>query len=182
MRSISGRIAIVALVVLASVGCKGKKKPNEAQAGPGSTPPGNAQDAAVPSGDNGTVGEGLGLFERLEAEKQARPAGTPNADTILAALESAGVKVKTRKQFLGSTVLAIYCTGGQTAAGVAIAVCEYASAEAAARGREHTIARFPIEGREIWINGRTTLAVSRATPSSENEREITLAKETFSKL
>lgn len=102
------------------------------------------------------------LANRLREESGARPDVTPSAESVLAALASAGIEVKDVKQYLAATVHASYCLGGRTAAGLAVAVCEYPDAEAAARGRSYSLERFRAvaPGRDVLLNGENTLTLT----------------------
>jgi hypothetical protein len=76
-----------------------------------------------------------GIAARLGYEATHRPATGPSSDRVLDALEAAGIKLAERRQFLGIAMKASYCAGGTTSDGVAISVCEYATAEAAQAGK-----------------------------------------------
>jgi hypothetical protein len=61
---------------------------------------------------------------------------------VLDAIDAAGLPVLQRRQFLGVTVHASYCAGGTTRAGLAVSVCEYPSADAAAAGKAYADRQF----------------------------------------
>lgn len=123
--------------------------------------------------------EPTSLRARLAAEAATRPTGTPTVEEVLAALESAGVSVPERRQFLAATVAARYCAGGRTAKGLAVSVCEYESAEAAKRGRKLSRERFgaAAPARDILINRATTLTLGGEVPAEQKG-----ASEAFAKL
>jgi hypothetical protein len=101
------------------------------------------------------------LVGRLSYEAAHRPAATPRAEDVLAALERAGVRLDDHKQYVAATARAAYCVGGQTSDGLSVAVCEYESPAAATAGRAHITARFQIPDLERVIHqrGATTLAL-----------------------
>jgi hypothetical protein len=104
------------------------------------------------------------LAGTLRAEASRRPTVGLRAETVFAALADAGVVVDAPHQYLGATARADYCAGGTTADGLAVAVCEYASAEAAAAGRDHVERRYAAMNsfREIHVRGATTLTLTTA--------------------
>src|SRR5437868_3266934 len=102
------RPSFVALVVILLAGCRERPLP----AAPPPAPP------AAPA---------FTLLERLQAEAEARPGGKPAAEEVRAALETQGFPVERWKQVLAAPVGARFCMAGQTAGGVGVAVCEYAS-------------------------------------------------------
>ncbi len=94
-------------------------------------------------------------------EGQNRPTAKPNADDVFAAMVKAGVAVGERKQSLGSTYKAAYCTGGYTTDGaLALSVCEYASEAEATAGRDFAATLFPnLTTRSVRAHKTNTLTV-----------------------
>lgn len=82
------------------------------------------------------------LVEHLRYEAAHRPASPVSADVVLDALDHTGVKLDGRHQYAGFTMNAKYCAGGRTAAGIAVAVCEYATPDAAVAGKAFMDQRF----------------------------------------
>lgn len=108
---------------------------------------------------------------RLQYEATHRPTaapGAPRAEDVLASLAAAGIELAEQKQYVAMTVKAAYCVGGQTAAGLSIAVCEYTSPAAAAAGRAFVEARFRVPDltRVIHVRGATTLALGHHAGSA----------------
>lgn len=116
-------------------------------------------------------GPPLGLGQRLAEEARSRPSGTPRAEAVLDAIEKSGIAIGKRQQYLAVVVGAKYCLGGNTPSRLAVSVCEYGSAEGAARGRELAMARFKAVEKVIHVNAKTTLTLSRmgALPEAEGE-------------
>ncbi len=82
------------------------------------------------------------LVARLRYESSHRPSSAITAERVLDALEQAQLPVSSRRQYLGGTLQASYCTGGASRDGLAIAVCEYPDAEAAVAGKQLMDRRF----------------------------------------
>jgi hypothetical protein len=100
---------------------------------------------------------------RLQYEATHRPAAdaSPRVEDVLASLAAAGITLAEQKQYIAMTVKAAYCVGGQTEAGLSIAVCEYETPAAAEAGRTFVTERFRIPDldRAIHVRGATTLAL-----------------------
>lgn len=122
-------------------------------------------DHIAASGDRVSVESIRTVGGRLEYEATHRPAATPKAEDVLAALDRAGIALAEQKQYVAMTVKAAYCVGGQTAEGLSIAICEYASPAEAAAGRAYVTDRFRIPDLErvIHVRGATTLALGHHT-------------------
>jgi hypothetical protein len=120
-----------------------------------------AAPKAIPSVDPNAPSPGDSLFSRLGHEAASRPKIKPNADDVYAALDKAGVGVPTRKQSLGSTYHATYCTGGYNAdASLAVDVCEYADEAAGKAGYDYSKTLFPgMTSRTVVANKATVLVV-----------------------
>jgi hypothetical protein len=120
----------------------------------------------------------LSLMERLAHEAAHRPAAALPAERVQSTLSAHGYAIERWKQVLASPVNARFCMAGQTEAGVGVAVCEYESAQAAARGAAHSRATFDrlIPNRQLEVNGQTLLTVTRpgAALAGEARRLATL--------
>ena len=113
------------------------------------------------------------LAERLAKEAASRPAGTPRAEDVAAALGRAGVGLRSFQQVLARTVSARFCMAGHTDAGLAVSVCEFADDAAAARGADYSRRTFDrlIPNRRLQRNGPTLLTLTGAatTPAAGGE-------------
>ena len=103
---------------------------------------------------------------QLAEEAASRPAGARRVEDVLAAIGRAGVALEAQRQYVARTVAASYCAGSQTAAGLAVSVCEYADEAAARNGKAIMERRFPMPHREIVVRGRNTVTVV-AVPGTE---------------
>jgi hypothetical protein len=123
------RLAFAILVLLTACGKKPEDPaaPTEAAA---QKPSGPRTVAQQPSQDI------RGLVGTLHSEAAKRPGIDVTAEKVFDALAGAGVALQARKQYLASTAHASYCAGGKTHDGIAVAVCEYADAAAAAEGKK----------------------------------------------
>ncbi len=188
MRTMIRLAPLAAILVLAGspLGCVKKPPPEEQPAVPSPSAPVNSAplaagpNSASPPFDPAAVG---GLKLTLDRESASRPTGTPKAEQVFAALEKAGVKVDGIRQQLGATHGANYCSGGATAAGLGVNVCEYADAEAATAGRERSLKLLAgIKNREIFVNKKTTLTMMRGDGATGAAQERDKAVEAFKKL
>jgi hypothetical protein len=120
-----------------------------------------AADAAALASPTAPLGPGETLSGQLAAEAQHRPAIKPNADDVFAAFERAGAPVPRKQQSLGKTYQSPFCEGGYTKdAKLAINVCEYLDASAAAAGLAVAKTTFPgITNRKLWTHKATTVAI-----------------------
>jgi hypothetical protein len=158
------------LMGLALTSCKQAPPPS---AGSGSVPPGAFAlppdaEPSPPLPAASPRAPAMTGMKTLASQLQREAAGRPNialsADAIVAALADAGHPVDHRRQYLALTARAAYCSGGKTAGGLAIVVCEYPSAAAAETGRQHVTRTFPMPAgaRSIAVNGATTLTLTGA--------------------
>jgi hypothetical protein len=111
----------------------------------------------------------LSLVERLAREAAGRPGARVSAERVHDAI---GAPIERWKQVLASPVQARFCMAGQTPGGVGVAVCEYESAAAAARGLSYSRATFDrlVPGRQLSLNGQTLLTLT-APPSLAGETQ-----------
>lgn len=179
-------VSMSALVL--ATGCAKKAEPKENEqaqppppAAPASPPP-TATNAAIaapnPPIPNGPVGRAiLSLEDKMQAEKADRPTDTVKAEDVFAALQKAGIPLNDVKQGVGSVYGAKYCASAKSGE-MAFGVCEYATPELAAKGREDSLKALQVvPNREIKINKKTTLTV-RQPPTKTPETEA-LAKKGF---
>jgi hypothetical protein len=116
------------------------------------------------------------LAQKLQEEAAARPAGALRAEAVLDALGAAGIPITKRQQYLAMVVGAAYCLGGNSPAGTPVSVCEYASEEAAKKGRELSLSRFRVVPKEIWIRRSTTLTVATQPGAAAAEERARITK------
>ena len=125
-----------------------------------------SQSAAPPAGATGKrvdpSKELSPLIGRLQYEARHRPPAEVPAEHVLDELARAQLEVVERRQYVGAAVKAAYCLGGTTRSGVALSVCEYPNAEAAAAGKQFMDTRFaamqPAAARAV--NRTTVLSVA----------------------
>jgi hypothetical protein len=115
------------------------------------------------------------LGQRLASEASHRPSTALPAEALPPALGSRGITVTGWKQVLGSTIGARYCMAGQTAAGVALALCEFTDPPSAERGLAYSQATFDrlIPRRALRRKGNTVITIARpdATPALAAEAQ-----------
>jgi hypothetical protein len=150
-------VGIVTGLLQSTTGCS--KKHDELTPGTGPTASQPAPAVSAPPGPSDVPGETL--YGRLQREAQNRPSIKPNADDVFAALDKAGVGVPQRKQSLGSTYHAAYCTGGYTSnMALAVNVCEYANVAAAQAGADYAKTVLPnMTNRFVSTNKSTILMI-----------------------
>lgn len=137
------------------------------------TPTAGAQAAAAeePTGVPGSSNM-HGVANVLAAVKQeaaTRAQVKVPTDAVFAALQSAGIELGHRKQVYAALVGAQYCEAAG-APGIAVSVCEYRSAEAAAKGMEAAGAKFRAMAPNVMRtrNDSTVLTVNRAPAAGPN--------------
>lgn len=137
------------------------------------TPTAGAQAAAAeePTGVPGSSNM-HGVANVLAAVKQeaaTRAQVKVPTDAVFAALQSAGIELGHRKQVYAALVGAQYCEAAG-APGIAVSVCEYRSAEAAAKGMEAAGAKFKAMAPNVMRtrNDSTVLTVNRAPAAGPN--------------
>jgi hypothetical protein len=119
---------------------------------------------------NPPVPYGLALAERLRLEAAARPADTPKAEDVLAAVVKSGVPLQEQSQHLASPIGARFCVGAKSSQNVAMSACEYADATAAAAGRDASAKAFGmVDHRDVVVNRKTTLTILQAPFDSESQ-------------
>jgi hypothetical protein len=122
-------------------------------------------------------------MEQLQEEGRGRPRGALTVEQVLAALAEAQVEVKEPRQVLAQVHLARYCQSGTTASGLAVGVCEYADAQAAQAGREHSRTHFgQVAFREVLAHGNTILILRGSGTSPLEAEEGRRAAEAYTRL
>jgi len=174
---LSGLLAVMLLPYVAC-GCTKGTAQEAAPAGASTTATPAAANATAPAGP-AAASPGDSLFSRLGHEAAHRPGIKPGADDVYAALEKAGAPVPTRKQSLGTTYHAAYCTGGYTAdTALAVDVCEYPDETAARAGYEYTRKLFPgMTSRTVAANKATVLV---AIEQKSDDATVALRKKVVS--
>jgi len=125
-------------------------------------------------GATAPVAPNMSAPERFKAELAARPPDLkPNVESVLAALENAGLEVVDKKQHLAQSVGGRYCVGARVVDGkdagarelLVISVCEFISAEVAAGSRSYSIKALEIiPNRTVHANKQTTMTVGETDP------------------
>jgi hypothetical protein len=123
----------------------------------------------VPGSQNLAPLKTLGV--RLAAEKQARPAVKVPAEKLFDALAAHGIALASHHQVLATTAAATYCDLGVTKDTVAIAVCEYATPDAAAKGKQLLDSRYAqlVPNAVRTINGSTLVTVAGTQTATRDE-------------
>ena len=156
------RLSVALLVIL----CACKSRP-AAPAAPEARPP------AVKTID---------LMEQLDKESKQRLGAKPTVEAVIEAFQHASISVDRQKQVVAMSVGALYCAGGFLPSESAIVVCEYASPEAAARGREQALKITPKNARWIFVNRATTLTVTAGSGEGSADALAKKLEEIFSAL
>lgn len=196
MKRGSSLLGILALTFTAGCDSCSKPAPDSAALAADAAPATPSVDAApaskLGSGDGGAFRQpwlavpgataailpNMGIPDRFNAEQKARPANIkPNVESVLAALETAGLTVVDKKQHLGQTFGARYCVGarvvrakdkdkdaGETGL-LQLSVCEFISPEVAVGSRDYsTEALKLIPNRSIHAKNQTTLTIRDESP------------------
>jgi hypothetical protein len=103
-----------------------------------------------------------GLSARMQEEATRRPAVEVTAEALFRALGERGITIASQKQVLAATAQASYCALGVTAETIAIAVCEYATREAAAAGKRLLDTRYAqlVPDAVRALNGTTLITIA----------------------
>lgn len=122
-----------------------------------------------------------GIAVRMHEEAAQRPQVKVTADAVFDALAARGVSLASKKQVLAATAQASYCALGVTAESVAIAVCEYASQDAARAGKQLLDTRYAklVPDAVRSLNGNTLVTVANGTGHPAVRDQVL---ETFSSL
>jgi hypothetical protein len=122
------------------------------------------------------------LSVRLEREAAARPIGTPRAEQVMEALQSAGLVLGEQRQYLAASTGARYCYAASSLRGLWLSVCEFEDAVSAAQGQGRVLGKRPPPGRTVLVNRATTLLVQPTADSPGAQAEARVAAEAFRKL
>jgi hypothetical protein len=111
------------------------------------------------------------LGVKLATEAKHRPAVKVPAEKLFAALAKQGITLASHHQVLATTANASYCDLGVTSDTVAIAVCEYATPEAAQQGKHLLDTRYArlVPDAVRTINGSTLVTVAGTHHATRDE-------------
>lgn len=93
------------------------------------------------------------------------------------------MRLARKRQVLGNTVGASYCETAISGNGLALSVCEYSDARAAASGRELSRSQFDaiVPGRRLLTRENTVLTLTPA-PSENARDELAKIESVFAEL
>lgn len=106
------------------------------------------------------------LMGKMEVEAAKRPKAGVLAEPLFDALEDkVGIKLDSRRQYVGETMKASFCAGGYTEDHVTIAMCEYPDDKAAQASLEYMNKYFPVSkgGRRMHHAAVMTIITPTAT-------------------
>ncbi len=148
------------LFVLALAACK--REPAPTPAAPPSAPSAPTT-AGAPGSQN--LAPLAGIAVRMHEEAAQRPAVKVSADKLFDALAARGIELTSKKQVLAATAQASYCALGVTRESIAVAVCEYASQDAARAGKQLLDSRYAklVPDAVRSLNGTTLVTVANGT-------------------
>ncbi len=111
---------------------------------------------------------GGSLGDQFAAEAAARPEGAPSLEKLAAALAPAGLVLGPTRQVFGRKHLAVYCASADVG-GMTLTLCEYPSAEQAARGElESNLLFDKVSGHHSKVRRQSALhVVARSDASAE---------------
>ena len=109
------------------------------------------------------------LGVRLSDEVKHRPAVKVPAEKLFAALSQGGIALASHHQVLAAAAAASYCDLGVTSETIAIAVCEYASAAEAQKGKALMDERYAklVPDAVRSVNGQTLVTVANGSSHPE---------------
>ena len=145
--------------VLALAACKRADEPAPPPPIPSSAP----TTTSAPGSQN--LAPLAGIAVRMHEESAQRPTVKVSADTLFDALTARGISLASKKQVLAATAQASYCALAVTQESVAIAVCEYATQEAARAGKQLLDTRYAklVPDAVRSLNGNTLVTVANGT-------------------
>ena len=117
----------------------------------------------------------------FQNEAANRPTGTIKAEDAMDAFRKDGIELDTVRQHLGRPYGARYCVGAKAGKLIALSVCEYIDAAAAAAGAEVS-RKVVLANREIRINQATSLTVREIEKNPEADAVANKLFESFAKL
>jgi hypothetical protein len=102
------------------------------------------------------------LAPRLRDESARRPGARVTAEHVFASLTERGIQLESTKQVLAATAQASYCALGVTRETIAVAVCEYATTDAARAGKQLLDTRYAklVPDAVRTLNGTTLITVA----------------------
>jgi hypothetical protein len=145
--------------VLALAACTRTAEPPPPPAPPASAP----TTIGAPGSQN--LAPLAGIAVRMYEESAQRPPVKVTAEAVFDALSARGISLASQKQVLAATAQASYCALGVTAETIAIAVCEYASREAARAGKQLLDTRYAklVPDAVRSLNGNTLITIANGT-------------------
>lgn len=148
----------------------------------GAPPAAPAASNTAPAG--GMDGVTTPLLQLLTNEKTNRPAGTPSAETVFAALDKAGIHTQDPSQVLGRMVGAAFCENAHTHEGVVVSVCEFKDADTLARGRAYSEKTFgkALPNRSLVSNKKTLLTINPPDASPATKAQVASIGKLFAAL
>lgn len=161
-------------LVLALAACKAEAH----QPAPASSPPVAGQKLdGIPSTPGAPGSQNLaplaGLATKMRDEAAQRPQVKVNAEAVFDAVTKRGIALISTKQVLAATAAASYCALGVTEDSMAIAVCEYASKDAARAGKRmldtHYAKLVPDAVRALNGNTLVTVANGAHVPARRDQ-------------
>ena len=145
------------LLLLATAACSRHETPRPQPAPPAVAP----ITQGVPGSQDLAPLQQLGA--RLSEEKSHRPE-SKISDRLFDALGKQGITLSSHHQVLATTAAASYCDLGVTGDAIAIAVCEYDSAAAAAKGKQMMDERYAklVPDAVRTVHGQALVTVANA--------------------
>jgi len=158
-------------IVLALAACKGDPSPQ-------TKPHAEVVSATAPTTEGAPGSQNLaplaGLAARMHDESARRPPVDVTADEVFAALTARGIALASTKQVLAATAAASYCALGVTDDSIAVAVCEYATADAARAGKQLLESRYGklVPDAVRALNGTTLVTVANGARSPARRDQV----------
>lgn len=173
IKSVSRSISIVLGSFVALSACN---QTPERKSTPAPVASASARHATAPRAENP---RDINALFRVEAEN--RPQSAPRVEDAMAAFRAAGVAVQAERQHLARPYGARYCVGAESGPDLALSVCEYIDAAAAAAGVA-TSRKMPLKNREIRVQGATSLTVRLIKSTAEARAVEARLFQAFAKL
>lgn len=153
--------------VLALAACKTQRTAPHADTRPTTAAPARPIGAPTTMGAPGSANLAplAQLGSALQREHTQRPTVKVTPEALFAALRARGIELASEKQVLAATAAASYCALGVTRESIAIAVCEYATEDAARAGKQHMDTRYAklVPDAVRRLNGNTLVTVANGT-------------------
>lgn len=163
------------------VGCK--NHPSNATADAVASSSNAVTSNAVATTDGEAPRSALPLGARLAEEAAHRPKGVVRVEAVIDALDAAGFRIENARPALAGNSKASYCRLANAAPQLFLTICEHEDAATAAASRAYTIETFDkISGRDIYLNGGTSLSIIRMKAGSEADEASRRASAIFAKL